>query len=285
MTILVSNPRQLRIKVQKMQSTGPNNLHVISDFDRTLTKPVVAGKIVASSYSRIRDGNYLTRGFSEESSRLFNIYHSIEIDPTISLEEKKQKMQEWWEANWKLMLEHGMHFSVVKKVARDKSIQLRDKTDLFFKTLNERKIPLLIFSSGLGDIIKEFLKVQNLFNENVHLVANEFIFNDAGEVIGFSKPMITIFSKNELQLNNKEYKEDIKNRKNVILLGDSLGDLDMASGVEHDQIITIGFFDEFKAELKNELLEQYKEAFDVVLTENSDFSYVNELVDKIIERE
>lgn len=282
MAILISNPNILKTKIQKMQESGSNNLHIVSDFDRTLTKPVVAGKKVASSYSRIRDANYLSPGFTKESSRLFDIYHPIEINPRVSLEEKKEKMQEWWEGNWNLMLEHGMHFGVVKQVARDSSIQLRDKADLFFKTLASKNIPLLIFSSGLGDIIKEFLKVQNLFLENVHLVANEFIFDSTGTVTGFSKPMITVFSKNELQLNNKEYKGDIKERKNVILLGDSLGDLDMASGLDYNEIITIGFFDKFKAELKNELLEKYQTAFDVVLTDNSDFSYINNLLEKII---
>ncbi|MAG60431.1 hypothetical protein CL619_01465 [archaeon] len=284
MAILIPNPSIVNEKIQKIQVAGATKLHVISDFDRTLTKPVVNGEKVASSYSRIRDGNYLSSGFTEESSRLFNVYHPIEIDPCVPLEEKKVKMQEWWEANWSLMLEHGMNMKIVQAVAIDPCLQLRSNADMFLKKLAEYNIPMLVFSSGLGDIIKTHLEHHKLWLDNMHLIANQFMLNKSEEVVGFSKPLITVFSKNEYALRDKKYAADIKDRKNVILLGDSLGDLGMSEGLEHNEIITIAFFDKFKAELKNELLDKYLNSFDIVLTDNSDFSYVNEILNKVIKK-
>ena len=278
MAIIISRQKQVEEKINKICTAGPEQLHVISDFDRTMTKSMVNGQKVMSSYARIRDGNYLSENFSKESSALFAKYHPIEVDPNIPLDIKKQKMKEWWEANWNLMLRCGMRREVVEAVAKDPSLQLRNGAKEFIESLGEHKIPLLIFSSGLGNIIAQFLENKELFLSHVHLVSNMFTTNEQGKCTGFTQPMITVFSKNEHSVTDPQYLKKIQERKNVILLGDSLGDIGMSEGIEHDTILRIGFFD--KEEI-NGLRKQYIDAFDILLTEHADFSYVNELLERI----
>ena len=67
-------------------------------------------------------------------------------------------------------------------------------------------------------------------------------------------------------------------RKNVILLGDSLGDLDMAAGVaDPDTVLTIGFLN--KNIEKN--LPVYQKSFDVVLVDDQSMQFPNLLLSEI----
>lgn len=71
-----------------------------------------------------------------------------------------------------------------------------------------------------------------------------------------------------------EVYSNIQNRKNVILLGDSIGDMGMIEGFEYESLLKVGFlnFDYDK------LREEYKKNFDVVLEGDGDFNQVNSLI-------
>lgn len=55
-----------------------------------------------------------------------------------------------------------------------------------------------------------------------------------------------VYNKNEVALHkqNSWYFEDLKCRHNVLLLGDSLGDANMAIGVNANAILKIGFLND-----------------------------------------
>ena len=63
-----------------------------------------------------------------------------------------------------------------------------------------------------------------------------------------------------------------------ILLGDSLGDVGMAEGLDYKNIIKIGFYND-PAEGS---IEQFKKVYDVVLTGDQDFSFVNNLLEELV---
>ena len=123
-------------------------------------------------------------------------------------------------------------------------------------------------SSGVGDIIIEFLKQKNLFYSNIHVIGNLLEFNEEGTAIKV-KEIIHVFNKTEVQVKIPEVQE----RKNVLLLGDSIGDLGMIEGFEYDNLLTVGFL----SENVDDNLEVYQEMYDVVLLEDPDFSFVNDL--------
>lgn len=67
-------------------------------------------------------------------------------------------------------------------------------------------------------------------------------YDEGGVIQGFKGPLIHVLNKNEFALKNTKYYDLIKNRNNVILLGDSLGDARMADGMAHaNHVLKIGF--------------------------------------------
>ncbi|MEK6935546.1 MAG: tetratricopeptide repeat protein, partial [Nanoarchaeota archaeon] len=79
--IIVRNKKELEEKIKKFSDSGKNNLHVISDFDRTLTNAFVNGEGVPSLISVLRNGNYLTQDYSRKAHALHDKYYPIEINP------------------------------------------------------------------------------------------------------------------------------------------------------------------------------------------------------------
>jgi 5'-nucleotidase len=68
----------------------------------------------------------------------------------------------------------------------------------------------------------------------------------------------------------------IEHRKNIILLGDSLGDSNMAQEFDYNAILKIGFLN-MNTE---ENLEKYKEHYDVILTNDSSTEFILNLLNE-----
>ena len=62
-------------------------------------------------------------------------------------------------------------------------------------------------------------------------------------MVGFaSDEIIHTFNKNESAIHSSDYFQNIRHRENLILLGDSIGDLKMAEGAENvENSLKIGF--------------------------------------------
>lgn len=256
-------------KIDKIKQDGISKLHIITDFDKTLTKAFVDGKKVQSSYSLLREGNYLNNNFAERSNKLFDQYHPFE-DSLEPLELRQKKMIEWWNANWSLMKECGLSKLDLQDIVDKDKFQAREGLSEFFK-LTEN-LPVLIFSAGLGDLIKLFLEKHNLLTPNVHIVSNFCKFDEKGQVSEIPTQFIHTLNKNEVEIKNKPYYREIKDRPNVILIGDRIDDLDMAAGIPHKHILKIGFFNG-----DSKTLEEYNKHFDLVI-EDKTLKEINNLL-------
>lgn len=105
------------------------------------------------------------------------------------------------------------------------------------------------------------LRQANVYNDRVKVVSN-FLQTKDGMVDGFKCPIIHTFNKNETVLAGSEYGSLVHDRDNIILMGDSLGDADMANGApSSSNIVKIGFLYHHV----NENLEKYMDTFDIVL--------------------
>ena len=85
-------------------------------------------------------------------------------------------------------------------------------------------------------------------------------------------------NKNETFVKNFPVYKTIKNRKNVLLLGDSLHDVEMITGFDYDNLIKIGFLNE---NIK-ENLPHYKKVYDVILTNDNSMDFVNNLLKQLL---
>ena len=278
--IIVPNPIEFEKIKNQIKNSGSKNIHILADFDRTLTcAKSDNGKNISSIISILRDGNYLAKGYAQKAHALFDKYHPIEIDTTIPTKEKKEAMNEWWTSHIKLLIESGLNKKDLEKVVEAGTVRLKDGSKELFEHLNEKQIPIIIMSSsGIGDLIPMFLEKEKVLDKNVHIITNLCNFDENGKATGVSKPIITVMNKDETAIqDHPETYSKIKNRKNVILMGDSLGDLGMITGFEYDNLIKIGFLNDGEEQNKKE----YEANFDIIITKDNDFSEINKIIKEL----
>jgi 5'-nucleotidase len=279
--IVITKPKEYNHLLNDFKKQGKNKIHVLADFDKTLTKAMVKAQKMPSIIAILRDGNYLTSQYAQKAHQLFAQYHPIEIDPQIPLPEKKFKMAEWWQKHFKLLLDSGLNIKDIEQVIKDPRIQLRQGAVEFFKSLAVNNIPLLILSAaGLGvESIFRILERNNCLFNNMHIISNEFEYDNAGNAVKVKEPIIHALNKDETIIAKyPPVYNKIKNRTNVILLGDNLADVGMIDGFVYDNLIKIGFLN---YEVENNLTD-YKNSYDVVIINDKGMNYVNDLLKQII---
>ncbi|XWS74677.1 hypothetical protein CRYUN_Cryun01aG0018500 [Craigia yunnanensis] len=268
---VINDPQSLNDKISAIRNAGPSKLQVIADFDATLTRYWIDGSRGQSSHGLLQQGN---REYDAKKQALFEYYHPLEFSPTIPLEEKTKLMEEWWGKTHGLLIQGGLTYNAIKNSVANANIAFRDGVVELFEFLEERDIPVLIFSAGLADIIEEVLrqKVHRSY-KNIKIVSNQMVF-DSGCLVSFKGKLIHSLNKNEHALDMTASHHDqtggidgpvtdnasMKQRTNVLLLGDHIGDLGMSDGLNYENRISVGFLNDNIE--KN--LESYRNAFDIV---------------------
>ncbi|CAG8748740.1 18824_t:CDS:1, partial [Gigaspora rosea] len=74
----------------------------------------------------------------------------------------------------------------------------------------------------------------------------------------------SLIQQSEIMIKGSPYYKIIENRGNVILLGDSIGDVHMADGIQHEICLTIGFLNHNV----EDYLDNYLETFDIVVIDD-----------------
>jgi len=280
--VSIANIEQLKDTEQKISKDGAEKFHVLADFDRTLTTAFVDGKNVPSLISILRDGNYLTPDYAPKAHELFDKYHPIEIDPKIPFEEKLKFMKNWWQDHYDLLMKCGLNKKDIEKAVESGKVKLREGFDRFVRILKENNIPLVIVSSsGLGgDAISMYLEKADALYDNVFIISNNFKWDENGNMIGAKEPIVVTLNKGEILVKDFPFFEKIKDRKNVLLMGDSIEDVGMVDGFEYDNLIKIGFLND-KIE---ESLKDYNRNFDATILNDSSLDFVNEMLIKMFKK-
>ena len=252
----------------------------MADFDKTLTRAFVDWKKRPSLISVLRSQKILWEEYSKKAYDLFDYYNTIEIDPNISMIEKKKEMTIWWQKHLELLIESWLSKKDIDKAINSWIIHFREGAVKFLKETRSKNIPLIIISAnGLwADSNLLFLKQNNVDFENISIISNKFIWNEKWIAIWYEKPIIHVFNKDETVLNDfPEIHMKIINRKNVILLGDSLWDPHMVDGFDYDNLLKIWFLNE----KEEELLLEYKKRYDVIIIWDGDMGFINKILDNI----
>ena len=281
--LVILNQESLDEKVRKIIEDGAEKLHVVSDFDRTLTKAFVRGVKVPSIISVLRDGNYLTPEYRAKAQEYAKYYGEIERNPNIPIDEKKKAMLEWWTKHFELLIKTGLTRKDIGDVVKSRKVRFRKGAVDFVRSLHKSHIPLIILSSsGLGDALPMYFQDAEVLFDNVHFITNFYEWDKNGKAIGVRKPFIHSMNKDENSIRKYPVFEFVKDRKNVLLLGNSLGDLGMVEGFPYETLLSVGFYNEKPEDSHYEQgLEQFKKRFDVVVLNDSDMSYVNGLLRRI----
>jgi 5'-nucleotidase len=275
-SILISPVSSYSDKRDTIIKNGVTNLHLILDFDRTMTSFYgPRGGKGATCHGIVESRRSLELKARAES--LNAIFYPIEVDPTRSQESKLPWMRSWYALVNEILIESGItKFDIIEDV-KQSNCSLRKGIVDILDWANKKSVPVTIFSAGLGDVISEVLEQQWLkpLPRNFKIISNMMIFDKVdGKLVGFSDPLIHMFNKTmKFHKNNEDFKE-LSSRKNIILLGDSTADISMADGLDADTVLRVGFLND---NVKT-LAETYMSIYDIVLINDSPATLVLDIL-------
>ena len=112
------------------------------------------------------------------------------------------KMDCRWTKAHNLLVESNLNKSFIELMVRESNVRLRyvyitkfsimcfgdveidcvlrfyrEGCQWFFQNINKHKVPLLIFSAGVGDVIEEVVRQQSHMYDNLTIVSNYMDFN------------------------------------------------------------------------------------------------------------
>eukprot|EP00904_Undaria_pinnatifida_P008861 jgi/Undpi1/5104/HiC_scaffold_19.g08456.m1 len=229
----------------------------------------------------IGDSGLLSEEFQERTVALRAHYYPLEVQPDLTDERRLHHMIEWVTKVHEAMAEAGITRDIVAAAVAKSKLEFRRGHGEFFEWLENAEVPLLLFSAGIADVLEEALKqrAEKPVPPNCRIISNKMVFDEIGVMTGFEGEVLHVFNKHASSPVVAPYfrTEQMQRRGNVILLGDSLGDLNMAKGAGSGEVITVGFLND-KVE---ERLEAYRSAFDVVILGDGSFDFVLQLLEDI----
>lgn len=275
--IIIVDKQKFEKILSNIKNDWYKNLHILSDFDKTLTKEFIDWEKRPSLISILRRQNILWEEYSKKAYELFDYYNPIEISPIIDMVEKKKQMTIWWEKHLDLLAQSWLKRQDIDKAINSGIIRFREWVISFLDLMNKKKVPVVIISANwLGADSNYLFLEQNWVNfDNIKIISNSFIWDDNWIAIWYNKPVIHVFNKDETVLKDfPQIYDEIKSRKNVILLWDSLWDPSMIAWFDYDNLLKIWFLNDNI----DELLEEYKKNYDVVIVWDGDFEFINEIL-------
>ncbi|EHB00095.1 Cytosolic 5'-nucleotidase 3 [Heterocephalus glaber] len=134
-------------------------------------------------------------------------------------------------------------------------------------------------SHGLLVEQEEVIHQAGVYHPNVKVVSNFMDFDENGMLKGFKGELIHVFNKHDGALKNTDYFSQLKDNSNIVLLGDSQGDLRMADGVANvEHSLKTGYLND----RVDELLEKHMEAYDTVLVKDESLEVANSILQKVL---
>lgn len=237
-----------------------------------------------TTYSLLQHGNLFSDEFKRKTIEIHDYYVQIEFDPHIEHDEKFKHMEDWWRESNQLLINEGANMNIINEAVQSSNILFRDGCTYFFELCHKYNIPILVFSAGITQVIESIFNHKLKMYDNIHIVSNELIFDDNEKIIGIKDPIIHSLNKGEhsyqlLKEKGKSYFNDVSTRKNIILMGDTLGDSRMTDGFHHsDVILKVGFLN---TNIQN-MYPKFKDVFDLVITNDGSMYPLVDVLEKVI---
>uniref|UniRef100_A0A915C9Y4 5'-nucleotidase n=1 Tax=Parascaris univalens TaxID=6257 RepID=A0A915C9Y4_PARUN len=281
--VRIRDPSMVERKLAMLIEGGIDKLIVISDFDYTLSRFHDASGVKCWTTHGIFDApSTISSDLGNKVALLKAKYLPIEFDPHMSVAEKTPHMENWWKAAHSLIVDAKFTRRAMEDFVQASKIELRDEAEAMIYDLHRQHVPLIIFSAGIGNVIDTFIRKKlGMMPDNVHIISNMMDFDDEDVVIGFREPLIHTFCKNGSVVRRKRsFFREATARTNILLMGDSLGDLDMDVGVDGEIVaLKIGFLN-FNVDA---LLDNFLVGYDIVLIDDQTVHVARNIVHLIAE--
>ena len=252
-----------------------NNTYIVMDFDKTITS-----YDSSDSWDAVANPKFVEQGIRSDMDKLYKKYRPIEMDYTISKEEKLKQMEIWYSECMDLYYKYNLTKEQIKNSIQSSDIKFRKGAKELLVLAHENKIPVIILSAGIGNSIEQFLKDNNcLFKDTMCIISNFIEFDDNGKVTKFDdSKMIHTLNKTMNGHLPEEFIGKVKDKQYKIFIGDLIEDIKMVDEKEENTTLRIGILT--KEMESEENLKLYNERFDVVLTEEESLLGTCQIVSK-----
>lgn len=206
---------------------------------------------------------------------MYKKYGPLEVDYAIDITTKSNYMHEWYWKVMDLIYQYDLTYDKLLACVNCADIVFRSGVKNFLRNLYNLHVPIIILSAGIGNVIVEVLKQNECLYDNIHVISNFLKFED-NHMLPFQDKMIYTFNKCINQLPTT-ISTKIMHKDYILLFGDLIEDLNMVSKEDLDRTLSFGFLEK---NVKDNL-EFYRSSFDIVLTNNSSFDDVQNILNEI----
>jgi HAD superfamily phosphoserine phosphatase-like hydrolase len=229
------NADRVSKKLSDFAAAGPTQLHIVSDFDLTLT----AGKNPGQNIGTwdVVDELLPPEGV-ERHTAIYNSFRPIEVHGKLTSEMAKEK---WSET---LDLITSYHINIDDLEAAFLSVaKLRPGAKELFDICSNEGIPTVVLSSGIKNVVR--IMAEHYMINPTHILSNDLEFDSTTHFVTGWRSDSLIHMLNKSEMGHAELSTLRKSRPNVLLLGDVPDDAKMVTG---DNVIRIRILDPRKGE-------------------------------------
>lgn len=248
----------VRSKLRSFTTAGPQKLHVVSDFDLTLT----AGKHPGDNLGTwdVMDALMPEEGVARHAA-IYQSFRPIEVAGKLTRAIAAEK----WAETLDLITSYRMNIDDIEAAFLSVATLRLGAKDIF-DTCKRMSVPTVILSSGIRNVIEIMATHYDVHPD--FILSNDLIIDDSGHVGGWQRDsLIHVLNKHER--GHGELSKLRATHPNILLLGDIIADADMVAG--RDDVIRIRVLDPRKGEIHDQavaLQASFDAGYDLV-TEHS----------------
>lgn len=195
-------------------------LHVVADFDRTLTERRSGSHDDITSWNILRD--HLPLEGQQYCQELFQIARPKELAGTMT----EQDAVDWWSSVLDTYVEYGVDMNDVERDFLHRAT-IREGSREFFALCEELGVPIVILSAGVKDVI-------DLWSDHYGVqpsltISTELVLDETRKLVGW-KPETLVHVLNKSETDHPELNKIRTERPLALVFGDGIGDADMALG-------------------------------------------------------
>lgn len=141
--------------LNKFKNLNLNSTYIVTDFDRTITNAYSN-----SSWALLSKSSLVNKDYIEDRDKLFNYYHPIEIDNTLSYSYKNAMMIEWWQKHIGLLIK----YNITEDMVRDNALKtgfLEEKANENLEAFKSAYDVVCTNNASIDEllkVIKEYIK-------------------------------------------------------------------------------------------------------------------------------
>ncbi len=268
--LVVGDSSALEAKIADFVRVGSNGMHVIFDFDRTLTVKRPGSDDEVTTWHIL--GEHLPPEGKLEYKNLFQKYRGVELRGELTT----QTAIEWWSASFELYIKYDINLTDVEDDFLNKA-SIRPGVAELFKLCAGHGIPTIILSAGIRDVIEIWCRRYKI--EPSLIISTALTLDTSGKITGWEKDTL-VHVLNKSEATHVELVKIRSERPKTFLVGDSLDDTTMASG-DRD-VIRVRILDPRADEVTSEQeIQRTLEKFDALIQSGSLRPFL-ELVERVI---